>query len=112
MSILRGDIYWLEFGPPRGSTQGGHRPALIIQNDEGNKYSPTTIVAAITSALKQSYPFHVEVAAAESGLSRNSTILLEQIRTIDQSLLGDKAGRLSKAKMTEVDEAIKTSLGC
>ena len=90
--VQRGDIYWVDFGVPRGSEQGGRRPALVVQNDAGNASAPTTIVAAITSRQKRAYPFHVEVSASESGLSRDSTVLLEQFATIDQARLGDKCG--------------------
>ena len=88
----------------------GLRPALIIQNDVGNKFSPTTIVAAITTAPSKPYPFMVRITASESGLTRDSMIDLGTILTIDQTRLGDKCGELSQTKMAEVDEAIKTSL--
>lgn len=111
MAVRRGDIYWVDFGTPKGSDQGGRRPALIIQNDIGNAYSPTTIVAAITSKQKREYPFHVEITAEESGLPRDGTILLEQLLTIPQDRLISKAGSLSSIKMRQVDEALKVSLG-
>ena len=111
MPVLRGEIYWVEFGTPRGSQQGGRRPALVIQNDTGNRSSPTTLVAAITSQQKKSYPFHVDFSAAESELPRNGTVLLEQIRTVNQNILVNKAGELSSARMAEVDQALKVSLG-
>jgi len=111
MPVKRGEIYWVDLGIPKGSQQGGQRPALVIQNDIGNRTSPTTLVAAITSQKKKSYPFHVNFSAAESGLSRDGTVLLEQIRTINQDRLVSKAGELSSAKMTEVDQALKVSLG-
>lgn len=111
MPVQRGDVYWVDFGTPRGSQQGGRRPALIIQNDTGNRSSPTTLVAAITSQQKKSYPFHVDFSAEESGLSRNGTVLLEQIRTVNQNMLVNKAGELSSAKMAAVDQALKVSMG-
>jgi mRNA interferase MazF len=109
--VRRGEIYWVDFGIPKGSEQGGRRPTLIVQNDTGNMYSPTTIVAAITSKQKQEYPFHVGITAKESGLLRDSTVLLEQLQTINQDRLISKAGSLSNAKMRQVDEALKVSLG-
>jgi mRNA interferase MazF len=109
--ILRGDIYWLDFGIPVGSVQGGRRLALVVQNDAGNYSSPTTIVAAITSKEKKPYPFHVEISARESGLTLDSTILLEQLFTINKNRLTEKAGRLFTQKMREVDNALKASLG-
>ena len=109
--IRRGEIYWVNWNPVRGSEQGGLRPALVIQNDIGNKFSPTTIVAALTTAVEKPYPFLVRVTAKESGLPRDSTVNLAVILTIDKTRLTRKCGELSEAKMTEVNEAIKTSLG-
>jgi len=106
----RGEIYWVDWNPRRGSEQGGLRPALAIQNNVGNQYSPTTIVAAITTAAEKAYPFMVRIPALESGLPRDSMVNLAAILTIDQTRLGDKCGELSPAKMAEVEEAIKTSL--
>ena len=111
MPVRRGDIYWVDFGTPRGSEQGGRRPALIIQNDTGNMSSPTTIIAAITSKKKVSYPFHVDISALESGLPQDSTVLLEQLLTINKSRLISRVGGLSNAKMGEVDRALQASLG-
>jgi len=111
MPIKRGEIWWVDFGTPKGSEQGGRRPALVIQNDSGNASSPTTIVAAITSRQKKPYPFHVDVTAAESGLSKAGTILLEQILTVSQDRLSRRAGMLSPSKMAEVDKALRVSLG-
>lgn len=108
--MQRGEIYSLDFGPPQSSVQGGVRPALVIQNDTGNRFSPTTIVAAITSKQKKSYPFHVEISTDESGLPVDSTILIEQIQTVPQNLLGEKMGDLDKHKMLEVNQAIRVSL--
>ncbi len=111
MSVRRGDIYWVDLGTPRGSEQGGRRPALIIQNDTGNVSSPTTIIAAITSKKKASYPFHVDISALESGLPQDSTILLEQLHTINKDQLISRAGSLSSTKMREIDKALQISLG-
>lgn len=111
MTVRRGEIYWVDFGIPRGSQQAGRRPALVIQNDLGNQTSPTTIIAAITSKIKKSYPFHVEVSSAESGLPQDSTILLEQILTIPQNRLLQRCGQLNSTKMSEVDQALMHSLG-
>lgn len=107
MAVRRGKIYWVDFGVPQGSEQGGRRPALVIQNDIGNQTSPTTIIAAITSKIKKSYPFHVEVSSAESGLPQDSTILLEQIRTIAQTRLIQHCDKLTSRKMNEVDRSTK-----
>lgn len=111
MPVRRGDIYWVDLGTPRGSEQGGRRPALIVQNDTGNANSPTTIIAAITSRKKGVYPFHVHVRAEESGLPQDSTILLEQLLTVNQDRLIRRVGSLSAAKMKEVDKALHVSLG-
>jgi len=109
--IRRGEIYWVNWSPGRGSEQGGLRPALVIQNDIGNKFSPTTIVAALTTAVEKPYPFLVRVTAKESGLPRDSTVNLAVILTIDKTRLTRKCGELSEAKMSEVAESIKASLG-
>ena len=106
----RGKIYWVDWSPRRGSEQSGRRPALVIQNDVGNKFSPTTIVAAITTAIEKPYPFMVKITASESGLPRDSMINLAAILTIDKTRLHDECGELSQAKMTEVDKGIKASL--
>ncbi len=109
--IKKGDIFWVDFGVPLGSEQGGQRPALIIQNDVGNQHSETTIVAAITSTIYDiKYPFHVEILVKDSGLPSNSTIKLEQIRTISKIRLIGKASTLSADKLKEVDKALKYSL--
>lgn len=110
MEVKKGDIFLVDWSPGRGSEQAGIRPALIIQNDVGNRYSSTTIVAAITTATGKAYPFHVQIEPGESGLPKVSTVLLEQIMTIDKGRLVRKIGRLSSAKMTEVDKAIHISL--
>lgn len=109
--IKRGEIYWVDWNPARGSEQSGLRPALIIQNDVGNKYSPTTIVAALTTAIDKPYPFTVKVSAKESGLPKDSTVNLAEIITVDKTRLTEKRGEINKSKMAEVNEAIKASLG-
>lgn len=111
VEVRRGDIYWIDWNPGRGSEQGGLRPALVIQNDIGNKYSPTTIVAALTTAVEKPYPFLVKVTAKESGIPKDSTVNLAVILTVDKARLGDKCGELKEEKMAEVDKAIKASLG-
>lgn len=108
--IKRGEIYWIDWSPGRGSEQSGLRPALVIQNDTGNRYSPTTIVAALTTAIEKPYPFLVKVTTKESGLPKDSTINLAVIMTIDKTRLTDKCGELSEAKMAEANKAIKASL--
>ncbi|MEZ0536247.1 type II toxin-antitoxin system PemK/MazF family toxin [Caldicellulosiruptoraceae bacterium PP1] len=112
VDIKRGDIFYADLAPHIGSEQGGIRPVLIIQNDVGNKYSPTVIVAAITSQIgKAKFPTHVEISAGEFGLSKDSVILLEQIRTIDKIRLKNKVGKLSEEMMLKVNQAILISLG-
>jgi mRNA interferase MazF len=110
--VKRGEIYLADLSPVVGSEQGGKRPVLIIQNDTGNKFSPTVIVAAITSARgKSDLPTHIPILAARSGLEKDSTILLEQIRTLDKSRLLQRIGYLSHDFMKSVDSAITVSLG-
>lgn len=110
--VKRGDIYFADLSPVVGSEQGGMRPVLIVQNDTGNRHSPTVIAAAITSQQgKARLPTHIELAASSCGLSRNSVILLEQIRTIDKSRLRERMGKLDDATMTKVDNAISVSFG-
>ena len=112
MTIKRGDIYYADLSPVVGSEQGGVRPVLIVQNDVGNKYSPTVIAAAITSQRdKTKLPTHIKVDADESGLAKDSIVLLEQIRTIDKRRLREHMGRLDEAHMHQVDEAIAVSFG-
>lgn len=112
MIVKRGDVYYANLSPVVGSEQGGHRPVLIIQNDVGNKYSPTVIVAAITSQIsKAKLPTHVEVNAKQHNLEKDSVILLEQMRTIDKRRLKEKITHLSEEFMNDVDEAIRVSLG-
>lgn len=111
MTVKRGDVFWVDWNPSRGSEQSGRRPALVIQNDTGNRSSPTTIVAAITTAVRRPYPFLVNITAAESGLTTDSTVNLSAILTVDQTRLRDKCDTLSEARMHQVDEAIGVSLG-
>ena len=112
MMIKRGEIYYAELNPVVGSEQGGIRPVLVVQNDIGNQFSPTTIVAAITSQIaKAKLPTHVEVRARRSGLERDSVILTEQVRTIDKSRLKEKVAVLDGEIMLRVDKAIEISLG-
>jgi mRNA interferase MazF len=109
--IHRGELYWVDWGPGRGSEQLGVRPALVVQNDVGNQHSPTTIVAAVTTRTRTTYPFQVSVTAEESGLPRDSVVLLNQLQTVDQGRLRDRAGRLGAARMAQVDQALHVSLG-
>ncbi|MBR5870545.1 MAG: type II toxin-antitoxin system PemK/MazF family toxin [Clostridia bacterium] len=112
MQIRRGDIYYADLSPVVGSEQGGLRPVLIIQNDVGNRYSPTVIAAAITSQLtKAKLPTHIDVYADRFGLAKDSVILLEQIRTIDKRRLKEKMGHLDDSMMQRVNEAISVSIG-
>ncbi|MCI6609532.1 MAG: type II toxin-antitoxin system PemK/MazF family toxin [Ezakiella sp.] len=109
--MSRGDLIYADLSPVIGSEQGGVRPVLVIQNDIGNKFSPTTIVAAITSVKnKSNLPTHVKIGDKSSGLPKESVILLEQIRTIDKKRLKDKIGRVSDDFMKIIDEALKISL--
>ncbi|HQA47107.1 MAG TPA: type II toxin-antitoxin system PemK/MazF family toxin [Bacillota bacterium] len=112
MQIKRGDIYYADLSPVVGSEQGGIRPVLVIQNDVGNKYSPTTIVSAITSQInKAKLPTHVGINAADYGLNKDSVVLLEQVRTIDKKRLREKIGHFDDDMMEKVNEAIKISFG-
>ena len=112
MVVKRGDIYYANLSPVVGSEQGGLRPVLVIQNDVGNKYSPTVIVAAITSQIsKAKLPTHVEISAKHFNLEKDSVVLLEQLRTIDKRRLKEKVTHLSEEIMAKVDEAIRISIG-
>ncbi len=112
MTVKRGDIYYADLSPVIGSEQGGVRPVLIVQNDVGNRYSPTVIAAAITSQQeKTSLPTHIKVNAEECGLARDSIILLEQVRTIDKTRLKEKMGALDMNNMDMVDRALSVSFG-
>ena len=110
--VKRGDIFYADLSPVVGSEQGGVRPVLIVQNDTGNRHSPTVIAAAITSQMgKARLPTHIELSAQSYGLSRDSVILLEQIRTIDKSRLRERMGKLDNDTMSKVDNAIAVSFG-
>ncbi|MBR0442857.1 MAG: type II toxin-antitoxin system PemK/MazF family toxin [Clostridia bacterium] len=112
MSVKRGDIYYADLSPVVGSEQGGLRPVLIIQNDVGNRYSPTVIAAAITSRLgKARMPTHIDVHADRVGLVKDSVILLEQVRTLDKRRLKEKMGHLDEHMMEQVNRAIAVSVG-
>ena len=112
LTVKRGDIYYADLSPVVGSEQGGLRPVLIIQNDVGNKYSPTVIAAAITSKLgKSKMPTHIDVYADKFGLAKDSVILLEQIRTIDKKRLKEKMGHLDTGIMQQVNSALSVSFG-
>lgn len=109
--IRRGDIYHADLNPVFGSEQGGYRPVLVIQNNRGNQYSPTVIVAAITSRSKSKMPTHVPVPADMQGLEKDSVVLLEQVRTLDKKRLGDYIGTLDRQQMLKVDKALCSSTG-
>lgn len=112
MNIKRGDIYYADLSPVVGSEQGGVRPVLIVQNDVGNKYSPTVIAAAITSQHgKTSLPTHIAIEATNSGLQKDSVVLLEQVRTIDKKRLKEKMGTVDLGSMDRVNNAISISFG-
>lgn len=110
--IKKGDLYFADLSPVVGSEQGGVRPVLVVQNDVGNKYSPTIIVAAVTSQMNKSrLPTHVEIDAAGNGLSKNSVVLMEQLRTIDKSRLKERIGNVDQNMIAGVDKALSVSLG-
>ncbi len=112
MTIKRGELYYADLSPVVGSEQGGVRPVLVVQNDVGNKYSPTIIAAAVTSKInKAKLPTHIELPVGEYGLAKDSVILLEQIRTLDKRRLKERIGSLSELTMSKVDKAILISLG-
>ena len=112
MTIKRGELYYADLSPVVGSEQGGVRPVLVVQNDVGNKYSPTVIAAAVTSKInKAKLPTHIELPSNSYGLAKDSVILLEQIRTLDKRRLKERIGELSELTMTCVDKAILISLG-
>ena len=111
-NVRRGDIYYADLSPVVGSEQGGVRPVLIVQNDTGNRHSPTVIAAAITSRTgKAKLPTHIDLASQSSGLPKDSVVLLEQIRTLDKRRLREKMGHVTGTVMAEVDEAIAVSFG-
>lgn len=110
--IKRGELYYADLSPVVGSEQGGVRPVLVVQNDVGNKYSPTIIAAAVTSRIsKAKLPTHIELSADLYGLNKDSVVLLEQIRTLDKRRLKERIGELNSAIMNKVDDALLISLG-
>ena len=112
MTIKRGELYYADLSPVVGSEQGGVRPVLVVQNDVGNKYSPTVIAAAVTSKInKAKLPTHIELPSKVYGLQKDSVILLEQIRTLDKRRLKERIGELNETTMSLVDNAILISLG-
>ncbi|MCC3377126.1 type II toxin-antitoxin system PemK/MazF family toxin [Cohnella sp. REN36] len=112
MIVKRGDVFYADLSPVVGSEQGGVRPVLVIQNDIGNRFSPTVIVAAITAQIqKAKLPTHVEIDAKLHGMERDSVVLLEQIRTIDKQRLTDKITHLEEEMMRKVDDALLISVG-
>ena len=112
MTVKRGDIYYADLSPVVGSEQGGVRPVLIVQNDMGNKYSPTVIAAAITSQKdKTELPTHIRVSADGCGLVKDSIVLLEQVRTLDKRRLRERMGCLGSGEMTRVNKALSVSFG-
>ena len=113
LNVKRGEIYYADLSPVVGSEQGGMRPVLIVQNDVGNRHSPTVIAAAVTSQMsKARLPTHIALKASAVGLSKDSVVLLEQIRTLDKSRLKEKIGELSPSVMERVNQALLISLGC
>ena len=112
VNVKRGDIFYADLSPVVGSEQGGLRPVLIVQNDVGNKFSPTVIAAAITSQRdKTNLPTHIRVDADGCGLSKDSIVLLEQVRTIDKQRLKEKMGSLDQGSMNRIDKALSVSFG-
>ena len=112
INVKRGDIFYADLSPVIGSEQGGLRPVLIVQNDVGNKYSPTVIAAAITSKMsKTKLPTHIDIPGQNAGLSKDSVILLEHVRTIDKQRLKEKMGHLDRSTMNDVNNAIQVSFG-
>ena len=110
--IKRGELYYADLSPVVGSEQGGVRPVLVVQNDVGNKYSPTVIAAAVTSQInKAKLPTHIELSAIDYGLSKDSVVLLEQIRTLDKKRLKERIGELPLSTMERVNTALLISLG-
>ena len=111
MKVRRGDLFYADLSPVVGSEQGGVRPVIVVQNDVGNKYSPTIIVAPVTSQMnKAKLPTHVKLKGNKYGLPKNSVALMEQLRTIDKKRLREKIGTFSSDIMTKIDEAMTISL--
>lgn len=112
MTVKRGEIYYADLSPVVGSEQGGIRPVLIVQNDVGNKHSPTVIAAAITSKQEKSkLPTHISVQASTCGLAKDSVVLLEQVRTLDKRRLKERMGELDSGAMQQVNDALQVSFG-
>lgn len=112
MTVKRGEIYYADLSPVVGSEQGGVRPVLIVQNDVGNKFSPTVIAAAITSQKEKSkLPTHIALSSPDCGLSRDSVVLLEQIRTLDKKRLKERMGKLDDSSMHQINHALSVSFG-
>ena len=112
IDVKRGEVFYADLSPVVGSEQGGVRPVLIVQNDMGNRHSPTVIAAAITSKHdKTSLPTHIDVKAGRTGLAKDSVVLLEQIRTLDKRRLREKAGQIDADMLHKVDEALEISFG-
>ena len=112
MIVKKGDLFFADLSPVVGSEQGGVRPVLVVQNDVGNKYSPTIIVAAVTSQTgKAKLPTHVQLNATQGGLSKDSVVLLEQLRTIDKQRLKERIGTLNESQIPDVEKALSVSLG-
>ncbi|MBE6827692.1 MAG: type II toxin-antitoxin system PemK/MazF family toxin [Ruminococcaceae bacterium] len=112
MTVKRGDIYYADLSPVIGSEQGGMRPVLIVQNDVGNRYSPTVIAAAITSQkYKTKLPTHISVNADRCGLQKDSVVLLEQVRTLDKQRLRERMGNLPDSEMNKINRALSVSFG-
>jgi mRNA interferase MazF len=110
-SVKRGEIWWLDWSPGRGSEQTGRRPGLVVQNDVGNEFAANTIIACLTTRTDRSYPVLVAASRQETGLRRDSVVNCAQILTVSKDRLLRKAGELDEAKMAEVDEALAVSLG-
>jgi Growth inhibitor len=111
MKIKRGEIYYADLPPAKGSEQGGIRPVLVIQNNVGNTHSPTVVVACITSRSKSIIPTHVKLSTIETGLKEESNVMLEQIKTLDKSRLKQRMGAVPEATISQIDRAIKISFG-
>ena len=112
MEVHRGEVFYADLSPVVGSEQGGVRPVLIVQNEIGNRHSPTVIAAAISSRLdKTRLPTHINIRAADTGLAKDSVVLLEQIRTLDKHRLRERAGQITAADQKRVDQALDVSLG-